>query len=38
MNSAHNIIKHTYITLRPRQNERHFEENIFKGIFLNEKI
>ena len=25
-------------TLRPRQNGRHFADNIFKGIFLNENI
>ena len=26
-----------YITLRPRQNGRHFPDDIFKCIFLNEK-
>ena len=25
-------------TLRPRQNGRHFADNIFKGIFLNENV
>ena len=25
-------------TLRPRQNERHFADDIFKRIFLNENI
>ena len=25
-------------TLRPRQNGRHFPENVFKYIFLNENI
>ena len=25
-------------TLRPRQNERHFIDDIFKGIFLNENV
>ena len=28
----------TFNTLRPRQNRRHFANDIFKGIFLNENV
>ena len=31
-------IRHVVITLRPRQNGRQFADNIFKWIFLNEKV
>ena len=36
----HNVILHLHIlnTLRPRQNGRHFADNIFKCIFLNENV
>ena len=30
--------KTTLNTLRPRQNGRHFEDDIFKCIFLNENV
>ena len=34
------ILQHLYPlnTLRPRQNERHFADNIFKYVFINENI
>ena len=31
-------ISHNIDTLRPRQNDSHFPDNIFKCIFLNEKV
>ena len=31
-------IKRTLCTSRPRQNGRHFAENILKWIFLNENV
>ena len=33
-----NMIDVPFITLRPRQNGRHFADDIFKRIFLNENI
>ena len=30
--------KHVFNTLRPRQNGRHFADDIFKCIFLNENV
>ena len=33
-----NMIDVPFITLRPRQNGRHFTDDIFKRIFLNENI
>ena len=35
---AHNVTQITFNTLRPRQNGRHFPDDIFKCIFLNENI
>ena len=32
------ILCHLYITLRPRQNGRHFADDSFKCIFLNENF
>ena len=29
---------HIVNTLRPRQNDRHFPDDIFKWIFLNENV
>ena len=34
---AHALM-HTLNTLRPRQNGRHFADDIFNGIFLNENV
>ena len=31
-------VSHSFNTLRPRQNGRHFPEDIFKWIFLNENV
>ena len=32
------ILTQTFDTLRPRQNGRHFADDIFKCIFLNENV
>ena len=32
------VYRHNDITLRPRQNGRHFPDDIFKCIFLNENV
>ena len=37
-NSAYLLIRHGFNTLRPRQNGRHFPDDIFKWIFLNENV
>ena len=36
--ASHNIITHTFNTLRPKQDGRHFPDDIFKCIFLNENV
>ena len=37
--NAHSIhIQYTVNTLRPRQNGRHFADDIFKCTFLNENV
>ena len=36
--SSFNILYHMFNTLRPRQNGRHFADDIFKCIFLNEYV
>ena len=36
--AVHEIIGTKLNTLRPRQNGRHFPDNIFKCIFLNESV
>ena len=36
--SLHNILKPSVNTLRPRQNGRHFADDIIKCIFLNENV
>ena len=36
--TLNSVIIHTIITLRPRQNGRHFPDDIFKRILLNEKV
>ena len=38
MGSSHWIGLHWFDTLRPRQNDRHFPDDIFKCIFLNENM
>ena len=35
---AENVVMFTFNTLRPRQNERHFADDIFKCIFVNENV
>ena len=32
------VQKSPFLTLRPRQNGRHFADDIFNGIFFNEKV
>ena len=32
------ILKYAFNTLRPRQNGRHFADDIFKGISLNSNV
>ena len=36
--SRHAYVHSAFNTLRPRQNGRHFPEDIFKPIFLNENV
>ena len=38
LSKLNGISAHRFNTLRPRQNERHFADDIFKWLFLNENV